>query len=110
MAVKDDKADGRILESFMIDVFRGWGVKELRNFSSVYRMMRDLVRKGLVGRVLKVRPTIWVDVNAEGELALDVIKTNAKLLGLALEGKLGYKLGTKSARIKYSFITYAFRM
>jgi len=43
-------------------VFGRGPVKEERGFASVYRMMRSLVRRGLVAELLERRPRVWFKV------------------------------------------------
>jgi len=80
------------------------GVKKVRNFSSAYRMMRNLVKRRLVGRVLHVRPTIWIEIDNDGRPTLKAIRSHPKLLDLlniGLEVQVGeeirvYKLASSS--------------
>jgi len=40
-------------------------VKSIRNYSRLYRLMESLVRRGLAGRVLHMRPTRWIQLERD---------------------------------------------
>jgi hypothetical protein len=67
-------------------------VKDIRNFKALYRMMEGLVKRGLVGRILHVRPTIWIALK-NGKPTIEAIRSNLKLWNLAMRGKLTIQIG-----------------
>lgn len=67
-------------------------VKDIKNFTALYRMMDSLVKRGLAGRVLHVRPTLWVDVK-DGEPTISAIKSSFKLLERLNEARLVVEIG-----------------
>jgi hypothetical protein len=74
-------------------------VKDIRNFTALYKMMDGLVRKGLVGRVLHVRPTLWIALEEEKPTE-KALQSRFKLMSLLMEGRLTVRVGDK-------VITYA---
>ena len=72
-------------------------VKSILNYASLYRMMRSLVRRGLAGRVLHVRPTLWVHLEGGGPSAR-AIRSRAKILGLIRRGELFVEIGNEAYR------------
>lgn len=74
---------------------KGSEVKTIRNYPDLYRMMKSLVKKGLVGRILGVRPTIWVHLE-DGKLSIKAIKNNPKILvKIRKNGTLPVQIGEK---------------
>lgn len=87
--------------SFLVRSAREGGIKMIRNFSALYRTMRGLVKKKLVGRVLHVRPTIWIDIDKDGKPTLKGFNTCLKLFMLLGEGKLTVQVGDEIRVYKF---------
>jgi hypothetical protein len=96
--VKNRGAEDSALLGALRKGFKG-EVKDIRNFTALYKMMDGLVRKGLVGRVLHVRPTVWIALE-EGKPTEKALQSRFKLMGLLMEGRLTVRVGDK-------VITYA---
>jgi len=84
----------------LIQSYKGSEVKTIRNYSSLYRMMESLVKRGLVGKVLHIRPTVWVELK-NGTPSLEAIKSREKLL-LRITDGLTVKIGNKIKVFKIS--------
>ncbi len=74
-----------------------------RNYSAIYRMMRSLVRRGLVGQILGVRPRLWVKVHYDKDTnAHDIMTPGGMRLAMLrmLQNELRLRVGNQLYTLK----------
>jgi len=67
-------------------------VKDIRNYAGLYRLMRSLVKRRLAGRVLHVRPVVWIKLE-DGKPSMEALEKRTKLFTLISQNKLTVEIG-----------------